>query len=236
MTLLAVEDLVVAYGRARALFGVSLCVDEGRVLAVLGANGAGKSSMAAAVAGVVPVAGGRVVLDGVDVTGWPSHRISRAGVAYVPEGRGIFPNLSVADNLRAMLRYAVPPAERADALDRALTLFPVLAERRRQSAGTLSGGEQQMLALSRVLAAPPRILVADELCLGLAPRAVDVVFESLTEARARGVTVVLIEQYAERALAFADDAVVLRTGEVVWRGSAADAADAAFSGYLGDGR
>jgi branched-chain amino acid transport system ATP-binding protein len=232
--LLAVENLEVAYGESRALFGVSMAVEQGRAVAVLGANGAGKSSLAAALAGVVPVARGRVVLDGADITRWPAHRVARAGLAYVPEGRGIFPHLSVLDNLRAMLRHAVPASERAAAVERALERFPVLAERRHQAAGTLSGGEQQMLALARVLAAPPRVLVADELSLGLAPRLVDALFDALVAARERGVTVVLVEQYAERALAFADEAVVLRRGEIVWRGPAADAADAAFSGYLGD--
>jgi branched-chain amino acid transport system ATP-binding protein len=203
------------------------------VLAVLGANGAGKSSLAAAIAGVVPVRAGRVLVDGRDVTRWPAYRVARLGVAYVPEGRGIFPHLSVRDNLRAMLRHALPAAERAGALARAMEVFPVLGERRDQPAGTLSGGEQQMLALARVLAAPPRLLVADEMSLGLAPRMVDVVFESLARARAEGVTVLLVEQYVERALAFADEALVVRHGEVVWRGPAADAHGEVVAGYLG---
>ena len=132
------------------------------------------------------------------MTRWAPHRVARAGVAYVPEGRGIFPHLTVIENLRAMLRTAVPPSERGAALDRALETFPVLQERRRQAAGTLSGGEQQMLALARVLAAPPRLLVADEMSLGLAPRMVDVVFDGLRRAKADGVTIVLVEQYVER--------------------------------------
>lgn len=231
--LLDVADLRVSYGEARALFDVSLMLDEGRTLAVLGANGAGKSSLAAAIAGAIVPAGGSVRVQGRDVTRWPAYRIARLGVAYVPEGRGIFPHLSVIDNLRAMLRFAVRSSERADALARAIETFPILGERRHQPAGTLSGGEQQMLALARVLAAPPRLLIADEMSLGLAPKLVDVVFDGLQRARAHGVTVLLVEQYVDRALAFADDALVLRQGEVVWRGAAADAHDHVVAGYLG---
>jgi branched-chain amino acid transport system ATP-binding protein len=174
------------------------------------------------------------VFDGRDVTGWSAHRVSRAGIAYVPEGRGIFPHLSVHDNLRAMLRYAVPAGERADALERAFTTFPVLGERRRQAAGTLSGGEQQMLALARVVAAPPRLLVADEMSLGLAPMMVDEVFAAITRAREAGVTILLVEQYVERALSFADDALVMRQGAVVWHGPAAEAHEQILAGYLGE--
>ncbi len=231
--MLDVSDLEVKYGEARALSGVSFAIAGGRVLAVLGANGAGKSSLAAAIAGVVKPSGGRISFDGKEITGWPSHRVSQAGVAYVPEGRGIFPHLSVLDNLRTMLRHAVAPDERAAALDRAVATFPILGERRRQAAGTLSGGEQQMLALARVLAAPPRLLIADEMSLGLAPLMVDVVFDGLRAARDAGVTVVLIEQFVDRALELADEAVVLRRGELVWTGAAAEAHDQVLAGYLG---
>jgi branched-chain amino acid transport system ATP-binding protein len=231
--LLEVVDLEVRYGEARALSGVSFAVEQGRVLAVLGANGSGKSSLAAAIAGVVKPAGGRISFDGKDIAGWPSHRVSQAGIAYVPEGRGIFPHLSVLDNLRTMLRHAVAPGERAAALERAMTTFPVLGERRRQAAGTLSGGEQQMLALARVLAAPPRLLIADEMSLGLAPLMVDTVFDGLRRAKEQGVTVVLVEQFVERALELADAAAVMRRGELVWTGPASDAHDQVLAGYLG---
>jgi branched-chain amino acid transport system ATP-binding protein len=231
--LLAVEDLEVAYGEARALFGVSFALESGRALAVLGANGAGKSSLAAAIAGAVPAARGRVRIDGVDTTNRPPHRIARQGVAYVPEGRGIFPHLSVLDNLRAMLRGAVPAAERSAALERAMATFPILGERRRQAAGTLSGGEQQMLALARVLAAPPRLLIADEMSLGLAPMLVELVFDGLRRAKDEGVTILLVEQYVDRALALADDALIMRQGEVAWRGPAAQANVEVAAGYLG---
>jgi branched-chain amino acid transport system ATP-binding protein len=232
--LLSVQHLGVMHGEARAVFDVTLEVAEGGTLAVLGPNGAGKSSLAGAIAGVVRPAAGQIAFAGRDVTGWPPHRVSRLGIAYVPEDRGIFPHLSVLDNVRAQLRYVVPRRERAAAIERALEFFPVLAQRRRQPAGTLSGGEQQMLGLARVLAAPPRLLIADEMSLGLAPKLVDLVFESLARARAEGVTMMLIEQYVDRALEFADDAVILRRGEVVWRGPAASAGEETLAGYLGD--
>jgi branched-chain amino acid transport system ATP-binding protein len=231
--LLLVDELSVSYGEAKALSRVSFRLDAGRAVAVLGANGSGKSSLAGALAGIVRPSGGRVVFDGVDVTRRPAYRVSRAGIAYVPEGRGIYPHLTVADNLRTMLRYAVPRREREQAVERAVELFPVLGQRRKQAAGTLSGGEQQMLSLARVLAAPPRLLVADEMSLGLAPMMVDVVFDTLTRAKQAGVTVVLVEQYVERALALADDAIVLRQGVVAWSGPAADAHAEVVAGYLG---
>jgi branched-chain amino acid transport system ATP-binding protein len=231
--LLEVDSVSVSYGEARALFDVSLRLDAGRAIAVLGANGAGKTSLAAAIVGVVRAAGGAVRFEGADITRWPAHRISRAGIAYVPEGRGIYPHLTVIDNLRAMLRYAVPKGERDDAVAQAIELFPLLGRRRKQAAGTLSGGEQQMLSLARVLAAPPKLLVADEMSLGLAPMMVDLVFESLGRAKAAGVTVLLVEQYVERALDLADDAIVLLQGSVAWSGAAADAHAAALESYLG---
>ena len=231
--LLRVRDVEVAYGAARALFGVSLDVRAGSVTAVLGANGAGKSSLAAAIAGVVTPTAGTIELDGEDITGLAPHQVCKHGIAYVPEDRNLFPHLSVRDNLWAQLRFSVPRAERKDALDRALTMFPVLGERRRQLAGTLSGGEQQMLALSRVLAAPPKLLIADEMSLGLAPLMVDLVFQSLVRIRDEGVTVLLIEQFVERALGFADEAVILRHGLVGWHGHAGDAGTELLAEYLG---
>ncbi len=231
--LLAVEELTVAYGEARAVFDVSIEVREGGVLAVVGPNGAGKSSLAAAIAGVVRPRRGRIVFDGRDITRLAPHRISRRGIAYFPEQRGIFPHLSVTDNLRAQLRFATRREQRAIAVERAFELFPALAQRRRQAAGTLSGGEQQMLALARVLAAPPRLLVADEMSLGLAPKLVDLVFESLERARAEGVTIVLIEQYVDRALELADEVVILSRGVVRWQGPKASARAEMLAGYLG---
>jgi branched-chain amino acid transport system ATP-binding protein len=231
--LLRIVDLEVAYGEARALFGVSFDVGRGSVTAVLGANGAGKSSLASAIAGVVKPRAGRVEFDGRDIGGMSAHRICKLGLAYVPESRNIFPHLSVRDNLWAQIRFTVPASDRRAALDRTFDLFPILGERRRQQAGTLSGGEQQMLSLARVLAAPPKLLIADEMSLGLAPLMVDVVFESLKRARDEGVTVLLIEQFVERALGFADEAVILRHGLVGWRGHARDAGSELLAEYLG---
>jgi branched-chain amino acid transport system ATP-binding protein len=231
--LLDIADVEVAYGAARALFGVSFTVRRGLVTTVLGANGAGKSSLAAAIAGVVKPRAGTIIFDGTDITGVAAHRACKLGIAYVPENRNIFPHLSVRDNLWAQLRFSVPRIERKAALERAMDLFPVLRERSSQAAGTLSGGEQQMLALSRVLAAPPKLLIADEMSLGLAPKLVDLVFESLVRIRDEGVTVLLIEQFVERALGFADDAVILRHGLVGWTGRAADAGSELIAEYLG---
>ncbi|MCU1459274.1 MAG: transporter related protein [Actinomycetia bacterium] len=231
--LLEVRGLEVAYGDAKCLFGVDFSVNEGGVLAVLGPNGAGKSSLAGAIAGLVKPKAGSVHFDGKDITGLAPYKVRRRGIAFVPEGRGIFPNLSVLDNLRVLLRAEVPRSERSQALERVYGYFPVLAQRRNQAAGTLSGGEQQMLTLSRVLAKPPRLLIADEMSLGLAPLLVDNVFEALEQARAEHVTIVLIEQYVERALAFADDAIVLQRGKVGWRGPASEGAAAVIETYLG---
>jgi len=231
--LLDVRGLEVAYGDAKCLFGVDFSLHEGRALAVLGPNGAGKSSLAGAIAGLVKPTAGSVSYAGQNITGIAPYKVRRKGIAFVPEGRGIFPNLSVLDNLRVLLRAEVPRADRNDALERVYAHFPVLAERRNQAAGTLSGGEQQMLTLSRVLARPPRLLIADEMSLGLAPKLVDNVFQALEQARDDRVTIILIEQYVERALAFADDAIVLRQGRVAWRGPAAEGAAAAIDTYLG---
>ena len=231
--LLRVTDLEVAYGEARALFGVAFDVRAGSVTTVLGANGAGKSSLASAIAGVVKPSAGHIEFDGLDITGWSAHRVSKLGLAYVPESRNIFPHLSVRDNLWAQIRFTVPASGRRAALDHAFEMFPILADRRRQQAGTLSGGEQQMLTLARVLAAPPKLLIADEMSLGLAPLMVDLVFESLGKARDEGVTVLLIEQFVERALGFADEAVILRHGLVGWRGHANQAGSELLAEYLG---
>jgi branched-chain amino acid transport system ATP-binding protein len=233
--LLEAEELSVRYGAAQALFGVSLRVPAGHVVTVLGSNGAGKSSLAQALCGLVPAAAGRVTFAGVDITGRPPARISRLGLAYLPEGRGIFRGLSVQDNVRMFFRSA-ERAARAGNTGRVYEMFPRLAERRLQGAGTLSGGEQQMLALARVLCGDARLVIADEPSLGLAPRLVDMVFEALAAARSTGMSIVLIEQYARRALAFADTAVILRRGSVVWAGPADEAGDEILGHYLGSVR
>jgi branched-chain amino acid transport system ATP-binding protein len=231
---LDVRDLCVRYGDAVAVSGVSLRVGQGQVLAVLGANGAGKSSLARAVSGLVRPHSGQVTVAGTDVTGFSANRIREVGLLHLPEGRGVFRSLSVMDNLRMAVAVAGGRQARREALDLALGIFPILAERRRQVAGSLSGGEQQMLSLARALATSPRIVVADEMSLGLAPKMVDLVFEGLARARDAGVSIVLIEQYVHRALAFADLCLVLQRGETAWSGAAADAGDEVMSRYLGD--
>jgi branched-chain amino acid transport system ATP-binding protein len=231
--LLVVDDVSVSYGHARALTHVSFEVAPSSALAVLGANGAGKTTLARLLAGLLKPVTGKVVFDGRELTRMSAHRVARSGIAWVPEGRGIFPGLSVLDNLRARLRHATGRESRDAALARALELFPILDERRHQRAATLSGGEQQMLALARVLAVPPRLLIADEMSLGLAPLVVSAIFDGLEQARREGVTIVLIEQFIDRALAFSDHALILRRGEVTWQGPAAHAGPEVLDAYLG---
>jgi branched-chain amino acid transport system ATP-binding protein len=231
--LLTVEDLDVRYGSSRALFGVSLTVEPGTVLAVLGANGAGKSTLARAVSGLVPPTAGQVFFDGQEITGLPAHRIRKLGLTYIPEGRGIFPGLTVVDNLRMAVGQE-KRHERAAAIDRAIERFPVLGQRRTQRAGSLSGGEQQMLALARALAVSPKLIIADEMSLGLAPIVTESVFQALEEARRSGITIVLTEQFVHRALAMADACVVLMRGQVGWFGPAAEAGQEVIDRYLGD--
>jgi branched-chain amino acid transport system ATP-binding protein len=231
--LLTVENLDVRYGSSRALFGVSLSVPAGSVLAVLGANGAGKSTLARSVSGLVPSTGGRVQFDGQDITGAPAYRIRKLGLTYIPEGRGIFPGLSVVDNLR-MAVGREKRHERAAAIDRAIERFPVLGQRRGQRAGSLSGGEQQMLALARALAVSPKLVIADEMSLGLAPIVTESVFQGLDEARRSGITIILTEQFVHRALAMADHCVILMRGQVGWYGPASEAGQEVIDRYLGD--
>ncbi len=231
--MLEVRDLDVHYGSSQALFGLSLSVAPGTVVAVLGSNGAGKSTLARSVSGLVAPTSGKVLFEGRDVTGLSAHRIRALGLTYVPEGRGIFPGLSVIDNLR----MAVGQEHRRDrpaAIERAIERFPILGTRRTQRAGSLSGGEQQMLALARALAASPKLLIADELSLGLAPLVTESVFEGLEEARRAGITIILSEQFVHRALAMADSCVILTRGRVGWSGPASAAGPEVIDHYLGE--
>jgi branched-chain amino acid transport system ATP-binding protein len=230
---LQVNSLDVRYGSSQALFEVSLSVEPGSVVAVLGANGAGKSTLARAVSGLVSPAGGKVFFEGQDITGFSAHRIRKLGLTYIPEGRGIFPGLSVMDNLR----LAVAQERRQDrppAIDRAIERFPVLGVRRSQRAGSLSGGEQQMLALARALAVTPKLVIADEMSLGLAPIVTESVFEALEEASRSGITVVLSEQFVHRALAMASQCIILTRGRVTWSGPASAAGQEVIDRYLGE--
>ncbi len=231
--ILVIEDLDVSYGSSQALFGVSMEVASGSFVAVLGVNGAGKSTLARTVSGLVPVAAGRIRFDGRDITKRAAHKLSADGLAHIPEGRGIFPGLTVQENLRMAVKQ-LPRGERDGGLDRAVALFSVLGDRRDQRAGTLSGGEQQMLALARALVVRPKLIIADELSLGLAPLVVEAVFEGLDEARRSGITVVLIEQFVHRALALADQCVILSRGRVGWSGPAAAAHQEIIDQYLGE--
>jgi ABC-type branched-subunit amino acid transport system ATPase component len=232
--LLAVENLSLRYGDALALNGISFTLAAGKALAVLGANGAGKSSLARAVSGLVPTSAGKIYLAGDDVSGWPAHRVRKSALVHLPEGRGVFRGLSVIDNLK-MAAASVPGRKnRKQAVELALEIFPVFANRRRQSAGLLSGGEQQMLSLARALATAPKLVIADEMSLGLAPKMVDLVFDGLDRARQAGVTVIMIEQYVHRALDFADEALVLHRGEIAWHGPTSAAHGEVLRHYLGD--
>jgi len=231
--ILEVRDLDAHYGSSQALFGVSLSVLPGSVLAVLGANGAGKSTLARVVSGLVRPTAGRVVFAGRDVTGLPAHRVRKLGLTYIPEGRGIFPGLSVMENLRMAVAQERRP-ERPAAIERAIQHFPVLGDRKGQRAGSLSGGEQQMLALARALAVSPKLVIADEMSLGLAPLIAESVFAGLEEARRAGITIVLSEQFVHRALAMADNCVILTRGRVGWSGPASDAGQEVIDRYLGE--
>ncbi len=209
--MLAVEDLVVRYGAIEAVRGISFEVAAGEVVALIGANGAGKSSTLAAISGLVRPAGGRVLLQGRDLTGAPPHQIVRAGISQVAEGRAILARMSVHENL--LLGGTDPNAGYAR--------FPILAQRRALPAGNLSGGEQQMLAIARALLARPRVLLLDEPSLGLAPKMVATVFEVLAELQAGGTTMLLVEQNALRALRLADRAYVLELGRISLTGTGA---------------
>jgi branched-chain amino acid transport system ATP-binding protein len=233
-TLLSVQNLDVRYGSVQALFDVTVEVPAGSVVAVLGANGAGKSTFARAVSGLVPSFGGAITFDGQDITKAKPHEIRRAGLVHIPEGRGIFPGLSVQENLRMAVRRVGTPDERKSAVTHAYEMFPRLADRRTQRAGTLSGGEQQMLALARALAVPPKLIIADEMSLGLAPLVVDFVFESIERASQHGVTIVLIEQFIHRALGLASQCVILKQGSVAWTGAADNARQEVLDRYLGE--
>ena len=226
---LVFEGVRAGYGDVEVLHGVDLALPTGHAVALLGANGAGKSTLAAVAAGLVAPRSGRILRDGRDVTAEPAFVRARGGLLLAPEARGVFPGLTVDDNLAIRLRHA---AQRESAYER----FPILGERRRQVAGLLSGGEQQMLALAAALVDPPAVLIADEPSLGLAPLAVDAVFTALAELRDRGVALLLIEEKAREVLALADTVAFVRLGRIVWRGPREEAGDEVLAAaYLGDG-
>jgi branched-chain amino acid transport system ATP-binding protein len=230
---LLVEDLEVRYGQAVAVSGVDLKVSPGSVVALLGANGAGKSSFGRACAGLVRPAKGSIFLGNRQISGQSASSVRRAGLVYLPEGRGIFPSLSVLENVKLAARLAGSRKDRAAAVDRAMEIFQILKERQSQHAGSLSGGEQQMLSLVRALALRPQVVIADELSLGLAPIVVESVFASLERMRLEGITMIIIEQFVQHALGLADHCVILRRGSVCWSGPATGVGSELLAHYLG---
>ncbi|SOE02112.1 ABC transporter ATP-binding protein [Blastococcus haudaquaticus] len=231
--ILSVEDLRVSYGRVQAVRGVSFEAEQGSLVTLVGANGAGKSSVINAVSGMLRPAGGRITFRGQDITRTPAHALVKRGLVQVPEGRQILATLTIEDNLQMGAWHTGGTAQKS--ITAMYDRFPVLAERRALPAGALSGGEQQMLAIARALVAEPAVMLMDEPSMGLAPKIVDEVFRVIEEIRASGTTVVLVEQNARRALRAADHGYVLQTGEVVHSGPAADllADERIVEAYLG---
>jgi branched-chain amino acid transport system ATP-binding protein len=235
MALLAIENLSVHYGAIQALHGVSIAVEPGEIVTLIGANGAGKSTTLRAVSGLVKASGGTITFDGKNLAGVAAHKILRLGMAQVPEGRGIFPNLTVDENLDLGAFARTNRKDVAGDRERVFSLFPRLKERLVQRAGTLSGGEQQMLAIGRALLARPRLLLLDEPSLGLAPQLVQTIFKIIREINASGTTIFLVEQNAHMALRVAHRAYVLEVGSVVMQGDAKQlaASDQVKKAYLG---
>ncbi len=236
MTALVVEDLHVSYGNIRALRGVSLTVETGTICAMVGANGAGKTTTLNAICGLRTLVGGRVLLDGQDLAGIPAHDLVPRGLVQVPEGRRVFGRLTIRENLTmGAYRRRASKAELAADLEQVLAIFPRLKERMTQIAGTLSGGEQQMLAMGRAMMSKPRLLLMDEPSMGLAPQFVDQLFETILAINRLGVTILLVEQNAFMALEIAQMAYVLQSGEVVLSGPGPELmdTDAVREAYLG---
>jgi branched-chain amino acid transport system ATP-binding protein len=233
--MLRVEGLEVFYGDAQALDGVSLDVEEGSIAAIVGANGAGKTTLIRAIAGMNRQARGRIFFRGVDICGWPSHRVCDLGIGQVAEGRQVFPTLSVGENLDTGAMLPRARAARTRNRERAFAMFPVLAERARQPAGTLSGGEQQMLAIARCLMGAPQLIMFDEPSLGLAPAIVHNVLEIIRDLNRDGVTCLLVEQNVALSLKLASRAYVLENGRVTLSGTGSEllADDRVRSAYLG---
>ncbi len=235
MAMLEVKNLEVYYGVICALKGISFEVNEGEIVSLIGANGAGKTTMMQSVVGMIPKKSGTVTFDGKDITKLPCHKIVQLGMTQVPEGRRIFQELSVYENLM-MGAYTVRDQQQFKAdLESVFDLFPRLAERRNQVAGTLSGGEQQMLAMSRALMIRPKLLMLDEPSMGLAPILVDQIFDIIKQLHEQGTTILLVEQNASKALQIADRAYVLETGSITLSGTGAELAssDEVRKAYLG---
>ncbi|MBV8133591.1 MAG: ABC transporter ATP-binding protein [Alphaproteobacteria bacterium] len=225
------------YGSVPAVTAISLAVGEGEAVGLLGANGAGKSTTLRAISGLVRLTAGTITFLGTDIAALPPYKIAALGIAHVPEGRQVFPELTVKENLEIGAYIPSAKAERSRSLDLVFTIFPVLAERRRQLAGTMSGGEQQMLAVGRGLMLKPRLLMLDEPSLGLAPVVTDVTFEKIREIHAMGTAILLVEQNVGRALTLVQRAYVLESGKVILHGSSEELANKreVRAAYLGIG-
>jgi branched-chain amino acid transport system ATP-binding protein len=226
---LILENVCAAYGPYRSLFDVSFTVPAGGIVALVGSNGAGKSTVARTVTGLVTASVGKVILSGHDITNLPAYKIARLGMAHVVEGRGVFSSLTVEENLTLAFRQRAGRRLLASNLERAYSAFTILGDRRRQLAGTLSGGQQRLLSLAKVLVVPPQVLVADELSLGLAPVVVDTVYEGLREINRNGTALIVVEQQITRVLELAGKAVVLDRGSVAYDGDTAGAGRAVES-------
>ncbi len=236
MAMLEIKDLEVCYGMIRAIKGISFHVDEGEVIALIGANGAGKTTILHTITGLVPAKSGSVTFEGTDITKTPGHKIVSMGMAHVPEGRRIFAQLSVLQNLKMGAFTRKDKAEIEETLQSVYKRFPRLEERQNQLAGTLSGGEQQMLAMGRALMSHPKIILMDEPSMGLSPIFVNEIFDIIKEVSKSGTTVLLVEQNAKKALTIADRAYVLETGNIALEGKASDLMnnDSIKKAYLGE--
>ena len=235
MAMLEVSNLNVYYGLIHALHDVSFRVNEGEIVALIGANGAGKTTTLHTVTGLLPSKGGTVVFEGKDITHKPGHAIVRLGIGHVPEGRRVFANLTVEENLR-LGAYTRPKTEIPASIKEVYSWFPRLEERKKQAAGTLSGGEQQMLAMGRAMMSKPKLLLLDEPSMGLSPLFVGEIFKIIEKVSAAGTTVLLVEQNAKKALSIADRAYVLETGNISKEGKASDLLDddSIKKAYLGE--
>lgn len=222
MAMLEVKDMNVYYGMIQAIKGISFEVNEGEVIALIGANGAGKTTTLHAVTGLIPAKSGQIIFEGTDITKVPGHKIVSMGMAHVPEGRRVFAQLSVYQNLKMGAYTRKDREEIAKTLEMVYKRFPRLEERKTQTAGTLSGGEQQMLAMGRALMSHPKIILMDEPSMGLSPIFVNEIFDIIREVSAGGTTVLLVEQNAKKALSIADRAYVLETGKITLEGNAGE--------------
>jgi branched-chain amino acid transport system ATP-binding protein len=225
--LLELRDVEANYGPFRSLFGVSFSVRPQSVMALLGSNGSGKTTVVRVCCGLVTPSLGSLLFEGNDITGQRAYRLARMGIIHAPEGRSVFSSLTVEENLALTFRQVFGRRGTKGALEKAYDLFPRLGERRRQDAGTLSGGEQRMLSLSRVLVRAPKILITDELSLGLAPVIIDEVYATLATIRDAGTTLLIVEQHVHQALSLADDVVVMAKGRVALSGTTAELGDVA---------